>query len=249
MQTDPAKATGKPLVVEGVNVFYDKQQVLRDLAFDVRAGERVAILGRNGAGKSTTAKALTGLVRIMSGRVSCGSEDLTNRPTHEIVAAGISHVPEGRRVFAQLTVRDNLLVGAYINHRRANELMERAIHHFPVLGERLNAHGGQLSGGQQQMLAIARALMSSPKLLILDEPTMGLAPIIVEQLAHSLIELNQEEGITILLIDQRLSLVELVAERAYVLREGMMARSIAAHELAQMDLDSLYVSSIAAGVS
>jgi branched-chain amino acid transport system ATP-binding protein len=228
------------LLIDKLNAGYGKQHVLHDLALTIEPGEMVAILGRNGAGKSTMARTITGLTKATSGSIHFGGIDVTNREPHEIVRAGISLVPEGRRIFAGLTVRDNMLVGAYGNPE-PDRSFEQVLGYFPVLMEKRSARGGQLSGGQQQMLAIARALMSRPKLLILDEPTMGLAPIIVRQLADILAELNREEGITVVLIDQRISLVELVAKKAYVLREGAVDRALSMDELRAADLSTLYL--------
>jgi branched-chain amino acid transport system ATP-binding protein len=224
-------------------VDYGNHRVLRGLSFEVEAGEIVAILGPNGAGKTTTANAVSGHARIVSGTVELDGKPITNRPDHEIVRAGLAHVPEGRHVFARLSVKENLLVGAYTTPRSAVAgEFRRVLECFPALEVKLPQKAGQLSGGQQQMLAIARALMSRPRLLVLDEPTMGLAPIIVDQLGDALLELNRRDGVSVLLIDQRFGLVERIATRAYVLQHGTATPPVRVADLTRSTLEELYLS-------
>ncbi len=234
-------ATQPLLRTERLDVRYGPHRALRDVSIAVPAATVVAILGANGAGKSTTAKSLAGMVPLSGGQVSYEGEDVTGRPADELVKRGISLAPEGRHVFARLSVEENLLVGAYTSDkRRVRGRMEEVLGHFPVLREKLRERSGGLSGGQQQMLAIARALMSHPKLLILDEPTMGLAPIIVERLGDTLNEVVREEKIGVLLIDQRLSLVEQTASQVYLLARGV-SRPFEGDDLASHTLEQLYL--------
>jgi branched-chain amino acid transport system ATP-binding protein len=231
------------LQADSIVVEYGRHRVLRGLTFEVQEGEIVAILGPNGAGKTTTASALSGQARIASGTVSFNQRLTTNRPDHEMVKAGLAHVPEGRHVFARLSVEENLLVGAYTTPKKViKSEFSRVIGYFPALEPKLRQKAGQLSGGQQQMLAVGRALMSRPRLLVLDEPSMGLAPIIIEQLGTALIELNRQEGVSVLLIDQRFALVERIASRAYVLKHGVADSSHRVAELSKSMLESLYLS-------
>ena len=196
-------------------------------------GEIVALLGNNGAGKTTTLKTISGLLTPRRGAVVLEGETLTGRPPHEVVLKGIAHVPEGRRIFNRLTVRENLLMGAYLRRDAgiAGDL-ERVLALFPRLRERLAQVAGTLSGGEQQMLAIARALMTHPRLLLLDEPSMGLAPVLVEQIFETISDINRQ-GTTILLVEQNAAMALAVAHRAYVLETGAVALSGAARELAE----------------
>ena len=209
--------------------------VLRDISLTVGAGEIVALLGSNGAGKSTLINTVTGVLRPASGRISFEGADISSAPSHRIVAAGLVQVPEGRRVFPNLSVRENLLLGGY---RRARERrpanLDRVMGIFPRLGERLVQKAGTLSGGEQQMLAIGRALMSEPRLLILDEPSLGLAPIIVEEMFGLIGQLHRE-GLAILLVEQNAAQSLEIAQRAYVLEQGAITVSGAAQELAARD--------------
>jgi branched-chain amino acid transport system ATP-binding protein len=201
--------------------------------FGVERGEIVALLGNNGAGKTTTLKTISGLLIPRAGAVALEGEPLTGRPPHEVVLKGIAHVPEGRRIFNRLTVRENLLMGAY-RRRDAGVAgdLERALTLFPRLRERLVQVAGTLSGGEQQMLAIARALMTNPRLLLLDEPSMGLAPVLVEQIFQTIGDINRQ-GTTILLVEQNAAMALAVAHRAYVLETGTVALAGPAHDLAQ----------------
>lgn len=215
------------LTVEHIDVFRGKTHVLRDVSLRVERAEIVALIGANGAGKTTTLQTISGLLPVRKGRISFvpakGSHtlELTRTPTEAIVAAGLCHCPEGRGVFARLSVYENLLMGAYL--RRDKREIERDMDHvhamFPILASRRNQSAGSLSGGEQMMLAIGRALMGRPKLLILDEPSLGLAPLVVETIFDLLARINRA-GTTILLVEQNAVLALELAHRAYVLENG-----------------------------
>ena len=221
------------LRVDALHVYYGEIHALKGVTFAVERGEIVALLGNNGAGKTTTLKTISGLLTPRTGAVSLEGEALTGRPAHEVVLKGIAHVPEGRRIFNRLTVRENLLMGAYRRHDAgvAGDL-ERVLTLFPRLGERLVQVAGTLSGGEQQMLAIARALMANPRLLLLDEPSMGLAPVLVEQIFQTIDDINRQ-GTTILLVEQNAAMALSIAHRAYVLETGLVALAGPAGELAE----------------
>lgn len=211
----------KMLEVELLNVRYGAIHALRDVSLYVQKGEIVTIVGANGAGKSTLLRTISGLVRASSGTIIFDGEDITHLPTHEIVRRGLVHAPEGRRIFANMTVRENLLLGAYV-HNNPDTLVEdfeRVFHIFPRLREREHQIAGTLSGGEQQMLAIGRALMSHPKLLMLDEPSLGLAPNLVQEIFRIIREINAE-GTTILLVEQNAHMALRIAHRGYVLETG-----------------------------
>lgn len=197
---------------------YGRSQVLKDVSLTVAKGECVALLGSNGAGKTTTLKTISGLLYPTAGRVQFNGVDLAGKPTHQIVSAGIVQVPEGRRIFPDLLVRENLMVGAYSQASPSPADLDRIYELFPVLKDRLRQKGGNLSGGEQQMLAFGRALMARPKLLMLDEPSLGLAPRIVEDLYEVIRKIKAT--VTVLLVEQSIHLALEVADRAYVLREG-----------------------------
>jgi branched-chain amino acid transport system ATP-binding protein len=221
------------LRVEALHVYYGEIHALKGVTLAVERGEIVALLGNNGAGKTTTLKTISGLLTPRTGGVSLEGDALTGRPPHEVVLKGIAHVPEGRRIFNRLTVRENLLMGAYRRHDGgiAGDL-ERVLTLFPRLGERLAQVAGTLSGGEQQMLAIARALMANPRLLLLDEPSMGLAPVLVEQIFQTIDDINRQ-GTTILLVEQNAAMALSIAHRAYVLETGLVALAGSAGELAE----------------
>lgn len=214
------------LEVEGLNVYYGAIQALKGISFNVEEGEIVTLIGANGAGKSTTLKTISGLVRPKSGSIKFRGTEITTVEPHKIVTDGVSHVPEGRRVFANLTVRENLQLGAFtVNDRnKISRNMEKVFARFPRLKERLNQPAGTLSGGEQQMLATGRGLMSEPKLLLLDEPSMGLAPILVQQIFEIIREINQA-GTSILLVEQNAYMALGIASRAYVLETGRVVLS------------------------
>ena len=214
-------------------VNYGAISALRGVSLTVEAGEIVSIIGGNGAGKSTLMKAISGLEPAASGAVLWGGSDITRMPSHARVAAGISQSPEGRQVFADQSVEDNLLLGAYLRSSRDPELakdLQAQYAIFPRLGERKNQQAGTLSGGEQQMLAISRALMSRPKLLLLDEPSLGLAPLIVKEI-FEVIRRVREQGVTILLVEQMANQALKVSDRAYVLKNGLITSSGTAKEV------------------
>ena len=210
------------LVLEGVDVSYGRVQALHGLNLHVDDGEIVTLIGCNGAGKSTTLRTISGLLRPRKGGVSFDGRSLSHLPPHAIVAMGLSHVPEGRRVFTHLTVRENLDMGAYLvrDAKSAAERLDRVFALFPRLKERMDQPGGTLSGGEQQMLAIGRALMSRPRMLLLDEPSLGIAPILVKEIFDEVARINREEKTTILLVEQNANLALRLARRGYVLETG-----------------------------
>jgi len=209
------------LEVNAIHTFYGNIHALQGITLNVERGEIVTLLGGNGAGKSTTLNTISGTTPARQGSVILEGEDITHVPAHEIVAKGVTQVPEGRRIFARMSVRENLELGAYTRTDRAgiNESLEQVYHIFPRLKERRNQQGGTLSGGEQQMLAIGRALMSKPRLLLLDEPSLGLAPILVQEIFHIIAELNKA-GTTILLVEQNAQVALTVCDRGYVLQTG-----------------------------
>ncbi len=221
------------LVLQDVNVYYGAIHALKGISLEVNEGEIVTLIGSNGAGKSTSLKTISGLIRPKQGKISFNGTDITTVQPQEIVAKGISQVPEGRRVFANMTVTENLDLGAYLRKDKVEikKDMERVFELFPRLNERKNQLSGTLSGGEQQMLAMGRALMSRPKLLLLDEPSMGLAPILVKQI-FSIIEEINKTGTTILLVEQNAHMALSIAHRAYVLETGRIVLSGSADELA-----------------
>jgi branched-chain amino acid transport system ATP-binding protein len=221
------------LTLEAVNVFYGGIHALRDVSLTVNAGEVVTLIGANGAGKSTTLRAISGLLTPASGRIVFEGEDITGRPAHTLVPRGISMSPEGRGVFANLTVLENLEMGAYLvkDAARIREDLERGFTLFPRLRERAKQRAGTLSGGEQQMLAIARALMSRPKLLLLDEPSLGLAPIVCQTIFNT-IDAIKNAGTTVLLVEQNANAALAHSNRAYVLETGAVILEGTAAEIA-----------------
>jgi branched-chain amino acid transport system ATP-binding protein len=213
------------LEISGINVFYGAIQALTDVSISVQQGEIVSIIGSNGAGKSTLLRTISGLLRPQSGNIVFEGKTIQNCPADEIVRLGISHSPEGRRIFTNMSVHENLQLGAYI--RKDAEIqkdMEAAMDRFPRLRERIKQNAGTLSGGEQQMLAIGRALMSRPKLLLLDEPSLGLAPNLVAEIFRIVLDLNKD-GTTILLVEQNANRALEIAHRAYVLETGVIVLS------------------------
>jgi branched-chain amino acid transport system ATP-binding protein len=210
------------LTIENVDVYYGAIQALCGVGLNVEAGEIVTMIGANGAGKSTTIRTISGLVRPRSGRILFDGQDVTALEPHELVERGICQSPEGRRVFANMTVRENLELGAYIHHGKPAQIREdldRVLALFPRLRERIAQSAGTLSGGEQQMLAIGRALMARPRLLMLDEPSLGLAPFLVRQIFEIIRDINSQ-GVTILLVEQNAYQALRVASRGYVLETG-----------------------------
>ncbi|MEZ4362365.1 MAG: ABC transporter ATP-binding protein [Kofleriaceae bacterium] len=224
------------LKVSDLHVYYGGIHALQGVAFSVDEGEIVTLIGANGAGKTTTLRAISGLVRITRGNVVFNGKDITNQPAHKIVAAGLSHSPEGRGIFANLSVDENLEVGAFLRKDRVRVAKDRdnVLALFPRLAERLEQNAGTLSGGEQQMLTIARALMARPKLLLLDEPSLGLAPQIVRQI-FQIVRTIAQEGTTILLVEQNAHMALRVANQAHVLEVGALYVSGSAADLAKDD--------------
>ena len=209
------------LSLSGVNSFYGAVQALRDVDLEVNQGEIVTLIGANGAGKSTLMMTVCGSPQARSGVIRHEGDDITHLPTHEIMRRGIAQSPEGRRIFARMTVHENLLMGAEAaGQTDAASLLDEVFSLFPRLKERLTQRGGTLSGGEQQMLAIARALMSKPRLLLLDEPSLGLAPLVVRQIFAAIRSLNQKTGLTVLLVEQNAWQALRLAHRGYVLVNG-----------------------------
>lgn len=223
------------LQVDKINVYYEKIHAIKDVSFEVNPGEVVALIGANGAGKTTTLHTITGLIRPESGTITYTEEgaslDLAKMPPHKLVSKGLAHVPEGRRIFLQMTVLENLEMGAFSKGKVSKEDLDNVFARFPRLEERKKQVAGTLSGGEQQMLAMGRALMSHPKLLMLDEPSMGLSPILVEQIFDIIAELHKS-GTTILLVEQNAEMALQIADRAYVLESGRVVMTGTGAELA-----------------
>ena len=232
MNTVAGDSASPILEVQSISAGYGRIEVLHEVSLKVFPGEIVSIIGCNGAGKTTTLLAISGLRELSSGRIVFAGGDLTKIPAHERVKRGLAQVPEGRKIFPRLTVLENLRMGAYL--RSDHEAIERELEQlyllFPVLKQRLNQQGGTLSGGEQQMLAIARALMSRPKLLLMDEPSMGVAPMLVARIFETLKELNRT-GLTILLVEQNAHLALKLSSRAYVIETGSIILEDSAAEV------------------
>jgi len=224
------------LEVRDLNVHYGGIHALKGISFDVEEGQVVTLIGANGAGKTTTLRAISGLLKPSGGTVTFAGKEITGRPAHEIVALGLAHAPEGRGIFANLTVEENLEIGAFLRTDKAKVAADKkhALELFPRLAERLKQNAGTLSGGEQQMLAIGRALLARPKLLLLDEPSLGLAPQLV-QLIFKIVQTIAAEGTTILLVEQNAFMALKVAQEAHVLEVGKLAASGPAAELAADD--------------
>ncbi len=222
------------LKVDNINVYYGQIHTLKDVSIEVKKGEIVALIGANGAGKTTTLRTISGLLRSKTGRIEFNDEDISHTEAHKLVSKGIAHVPEGRHVFLQMTVQENLEMGAYTNASYTKEGIADVYQRFPRLKHRRNQIAGTLSGGEQQMLAMGRALMSRPHLMMLDEPSMGLAPILVQQIFDIIKELHAA-GTTILLVEQNAEMALEIADRAYVLESGRIKLSGTGEELAKSD--------------
>ena len=221
------------LELTNIEAYYGKIRALKGIDLSVEQGEIVTLIGANGAGKSTTLKAISGLMKLgPEAKITFNGEDITHLPPHEIAARGIAHVPEGRGIFAENTVLENLRMGAYLCRNKAHvqALLETALDLFPRLRERLGQQAGTLSGGEQQMLTMARGLMMEPKLMLLDEPSMGLAPVIVEQIFGIIADLHRR-GITILLVEQNAYMALQIAQRGYVIQTGCIALTDASERL------------------
>ncbi len=223
------------LRVENLHTYYGHIHALKGLDLEVQEGEIVSLIGANGAGKSTTLRTISGLVRPREGRIMLDEGDITETPAHRIVEAGISHAPEGREIFTTLTVNENLNMGAYVlggDRETIEKNRRRVFDLFPRLEERKNQLGGTLSGGEQQMLTIGRALMARPRVLMLDEPSLGLAPMLVKAIFKTIGEINQR-GVTVLLVEQNARVALKIADRAYVLETGQIVLSGPADDLLQ----------------
>ena len=210
------------LELDDVVVRYGAVEALKGISLTVEQGEVVTLLGSNGAGKTTTLRTISGLQSPSRGRITLDGEPLTGLPAHEVAGRGIGHVPEGRRVFPRMTVSENLEMGAYLDRRHLKQDTDRVFGLFPRLAERRGQDGGTLSGGEQQMLAIGRALMSRPRVLLLDEPSMGLAPLVVKTIFEIVKQVN-DDGVTVLLVEQNAAQALRLADRGYVLETGNMA--------------------------
>jgi branched-chain amino acid transport system ATP-binding protein len=224
------------LKVDNLRVAYGHIEVLKGISFSVEMGEIVALIGSNGAGKTTTLSTISGLLRPTAGKISWKGEEIQSAAIENIVASGLAHCPEGRRIFPGLTVRENLLTGTASRRFRKAEVEEdlaQVFELFPRLKERIRQGGWSLSGGEQQMLAIGRALMSRPSLLMLDEPSLGLAPIVIEQVFDRILELNRRTGLGVLLVEQNSAMALEIANRAFVLETGTITLSGPAETLAQ----------------
>ena len=223
------------LELEGVHSYYGHIHALKGVSLTVEEGEIVSLIGANGAGKSTTLRTISGLIHAREGAIRLKGKNITRLPPHEIVAAGVGHVPEGRGIFPRLTVRENLEMGAYTiaSPSEVRQHMDEVFDLFPRLKERISQKGGTLSGGEQQMLATGRGLMLKPHILLMDEPSMGLAPVLVDAIFDVISRLNKQDGTTILLVEQNALMALRTASRAYVLETGRIVLSGSAQEVAQ----------------
>jgi branched-chain amino acid transport system ATP-binding protein len=224
----------KMLVINDLHVHYGKVYAIQGISLNVEQGEIVSVLGANGAGKSTLLNTIVGLVKPTTGKILMGEKDITRFPPHQTPELGIGYAPEGRRVFPDFSVHENLIMGAYtVKDKKAiQKNIDNAFTLFPVLGERRKQLAGTLSGGEQQMLAVGRAIMSSPRLLLLDEPSLGLAPKVIDEIFHALVEINQK-GTTVLLVEQSAHLALKITNRAYILESGRISLEGTAEELVQ----------------
>jgi branched-chain amino acid transport system ATP-binding protein len=230
----PSPSTTDPLIaVDDLHTYYGKSHILHGVSLAVGRGEVVGLLGRNGVGKSTTLKSIMGLVSPRRGTITLGSTSIAGMPSHKLAKLGIGYVPEDRRIFRLLTVMENLRTGLDrpgVTDERKKELLDRVFAYFPVLGERRNQAGGTLSGGEQQMLAIARAMMLEPKIILLDEPTEGLMPRMVSQI-HQIIDALHRDGVAILLVEQNVPLTLEASQRVYIMEKGAIRHHAASSDL------------------
>lgn len=224
------------LEIKDLNVFYGAVHAIKGISISVEQGELVSLIGANGAGKTTTLHAISGLVPVSSGTIELDGKNLVKTSPDKIISLGLAHVPEGRHVFARMTVEENLRMGAYIikDAAKINENLETVYKHFPRLKERRKQLAGTLSGGEQQMLATGRALMTDPQIVLMDEPSMGLSPLLVKEI-FAIIQQLHESGITILLVEQNAKMALAVSDRAYVLETGKISMSGKASQLAEDD--------------
>jgi branched-chain amino acid transport system ATP-binding protein len=224
------------LEIKNLNVYYGAVHAIKGISLKVEDGELVSLIGANGAGKTTTLHTISGLLPAASGEILLDGQNLQKTPAHNIIKMGMSHVPEGRHVFARMTVEENLMMGAYIENdrRKIEKNIEMVYGHFPRLKERRRQLAGTLSGGEQQMLATGRALMTDPKIVLMDEPSMGLSPLLVKDI-FAIIEELHKSGITILLVEQNAKMALAISDRAYVLETGKIAMEGTAKELSEDD--------------
>jgi len=231
--SDAATSNRSLVLIEDLHTYYGKSHILHGVSLRVAPGEVVGLLGRNGVGKSTTLKTIMGLVQPSQGKVLLDGNSITGVPAHKLARLGIGYVPEDRRIFRLLTVMENLRTGLDrhgVTEARRRELLDKVFSYFPVLAERRDQAGGTLSGGEQQMLAIARAMMLEPKIILLDEPTEGLMPRMVSQI-HQIIDVLHDEGVAILLVEQNVPLTLQASQRVYIMEKGMVRHHAAASEL------------------
>lgn len=220
------------LKLDDVHAGYERTVVLRGFNIDVTEGQMVAVLGRNGVGKTTMLRAITGVIPLQAGTITFDGQDVGRLPIHERARRGIAYVPQGRDIFPGLSVLDNLRAAAYGSRQRGwNELLDAMLDEFSVLAEKRNARGGSLSGGQQQILALARALMTSPRVLLLDEPSEGIQPSIVDQIANTLRGINERRGVTVVLVEQNLDFASQLATRAYLVDKGRVVRELLTNDI------------------
>lgn len=226
------------LSAENIKTYYGNIQALKDISLEIRDGEIVTLIGANGAGKTTILKTIAGLLKPKEGKIIFNSIDITGMPAHKVVSQSVILVPEGRRVFPKLTVQENLQIGAYsrkINKSQMNSEIKNVYNIFPRLEERKNQYAGTLSGGEQQMLAIGRGLMANPKLLLLDEPSMGVSPIVVAEIFQVIKKINEELGTTVFLVEQNAKMALAVASRGYVIETGKIILEGTTEELKQSE--------------
>jgi urea ABC transporter ATP-binding protein UrtE len=224
------------LTVTDLHVAYGKTPALLGVTLDVAAGEIVSIIGRNGVGKTTLLKTIIGLLPVAAGAVRLAGEDVTRRRAHERARRGLGYVPQGRMIFGDLTVEENLLIGADLNRSAMRECFDEVLREFPRLRERWRQRGGTLSGGEQQMLALARALVGAPRLLLLDEPTAGIQPSIVQEIGTRIATVNRTRGLSVLLVEQNIEFAAALAQRVYLMEKGRIAREIAPERVMDEDI-------------
>src|SRR5579859_2221516 len=219
------------LEVHGLKAGYGGTQILQGVDFSIQRGEIVAIIGRNGVGKSTLMKALIGLIPAMQGRILFDREDVTKEPADARAHRGIGYIPQGREIFPRLSVWENLVMGDQINLKKKDKLFDLAQRYFPILAERRNQRAGTMSGGEQQQLAIGRALIGNPELVLLDEPSEGIQPSIVHQIGQNMKQLNAEIGLTVLFVEQNIDMIMSMAQRCYVMDKGIVIDQVAPEQL------------------
>jgi branched-chain amino acid transport system ATP-binding protein len=224
------------LSVADLRVAYGQTPALTGVSLAVQAGEIVSIIGRNGVGKTTLMKTIIGLLRAGGGAITLGGEDITRLPAYERARRGIGYVPQGQMIFADLTVEENLLIGADLNRAGARGLIEEVLEEFPLLRERYRQRGGTLSGGEQQMLALGRALVGGPKVLLLDEPSEGIQPSIVQEMEAKIAAINRARGLAIVLVEQNIEFAAALARRVYVMEKGRIAREISPEHVMDEDI-------------